>query len=419
MHEFMIIFKQAFITKGKTKSFIISTLIMIAAIFLLANGSKIIDAVKDMTGGSKEKTLYIVDESGILGDQMKIQFEAMESDRLVEKSTESELALTEKVKDGEIDSFVVLSLDQTNTIHAKYFSMSAMEFTLPMMIQDSLQSIQTELKANELSLSGEQVQTLFTPILFEQQNVSPSGKSEEELSQARGLVYVLMFVIYFAVIIYSTMIATEVATEKSSRVMEILISSVSPVKHMFAKIMGIGTLGLLQMALLGTAGYFAFKSSASEMTEGMFSYLGFSNMKIETLIYAVIFFLLAYFLYATLAALLGSLVSRAEDVQQMIMPMTMIIAAAFIIAATGLSNPDMAYVKYSSFFPFFTPIVMFLRVGMLDLPLWEPLLSIVIMMLTIFFLGWFGAKVYRGGVLMYGPSKSLKDIKKAIQLGKE
>ena len=79
----------------------------------------------------------------------------------------------------------------------------------------------------------------------------------------------------------------------------------------------------------------------------------------------------------------------------------------------------MAYMKYASFFPFFAPLVMFLRVGMLELPLWEPLLSIAIMLVTIFILGWFGARVYRGGVLMYGPSRSLKDIKKAIQLGKE
>ena len=106
------------------------------------------------------------------------------------------------------------------------------------------------------------MQTLFAPIQFDQQSVSPSAKSEEELSQARGLVYVLMFLIYFAVIIYASMIATEVATEKSSRVMEILISSVSPVKHMFAKVAGIGSLGLLQMVLLGLAGYIALKTTS-------------------------------------------------------------------------------------------------------------------------------------------------------------
>ena len=155
------------------------------------------------------------------------------------------------------------------------------------------------------------------------------------------------------------------------------------------------------------------------MADGFFSFFGFSNMNVGTLVYAIVFFLLGYFLFATLAALLGSLVSRTEDVQQIIMPMTLLIVAGFMIAATGLGNPEMAYLKYASFLPFFAPLVMFLRVGMLDLPLWEPLLSIAIMLVTIFILGFFGARVYRGGVLMYGPSRSLKDIKKAIQLGKE
>lgn len=421
MHEFMIIFKQAFMTKAKTKSFIITTIIMLAGIFIFANMSSIIDTVKNATGGNSdsEKVLYVVDSSGVLADKLQQQFIAHKTDIIIELTNELEIDLTEQVKKGEIDSFLTLGLDSTNTIQAKYTSMSALEFSLPSSIREALQSIQTELKANELSLTGEQVLTLFAPIQFEQQSVSPSAKSEEELNQARGLVYVLMFLIYFAVILYSSMIATEVATEKSSRVMEILISSVSPVKHMFAKVIGIGSLGLLQMAIMGIAGFVALKTTTSDLADGVTSFFGFSNMNVGTIVYAVIFFVLGYFLYATLAALLGSLVSRSEDVQQMIMPMTLLIVAAFMLAVTGLSNPEMAYLKYTSFVPFFAPLVMFLRVGMLDLPVWEPLLSIGIMLVTIFILGWFGARVYRGGVLMYGPSRSFKDIKKAIQLGKE
>lgn len=421
MREFWIIFKQAFMTKAKTKSFIITTAIMLAAVFLFANLSKIIDTVQSVTGGGDDsgEVLYVIDESGVLADRLKAQFDANESGILVESTDQSEKALITEMEEGEIDSFLTIGLDAANKIMATYSSMSAMEFQLPMMIDDALQSIQTEMNAEELSLSIEEVQMLFAPIQFEHKLVSPSAKSEEELSQARGLVYVLMFLIYFAVILYSSMIATEVATEKSSRVMEILISSVSPVKHMFAKVLGIGSLGLLQMSLFGVAGFIALKTSSSDMVDGFFSVFGFSNMNVGTIIYAVVFFVLGYFLYATLAALLGSLVSRTEDVQQMIMPMTLLIVAAFMIAATGLGNPEMGYLKYASYFPFFAPLVMFLRVGMLDLPMWEPLLSIGIMLLTIFLLGWFGARVYRGGVLMYGPSRSLKDLKKAIQLGKE
>lgn len=420
MREFWIVFKQAFTSKAKSKSFIITTVLMIAAIFLLSNISKIIDTVQDVTGtGDKQEVLQVVDTSGVLIDRLQAQLSAGESNFTAEAAKESEEELNDKVSAGEINSFLSLSVDDQGIIHANYTTMGMMDFSMPMRIQDALQTIQTEMKTEELSLTGEQVQTLFSPIQFDQKNISPSAKSEDELNQARALVYVLMFVIYFAVIMYASMIAMDVANEKSSRVMEILISSVSPVKHMFAKVLGIGTLGILQIIIYGVTGYIALKTSATEVPGGFSDFFSMKDVSVSTLVYAAVFFVLGYFLYATLAALLGSLVSRAEDVQQMIMPMTMLIVVAFIISATGLGNPELGYVTYASYFPFFTPLVMFLRVGMLDLPMWEPLLAIAIMLLTIFVLGWFGARVYRGGVLMYGPSRSLKDIKKAIQLGKE
>lgn len=418
MREFMLIFNQAFVTKGKTKSFIITTAVMIAAIFLMANLSTIIDTFKKV-GGDSEDVLVVVDQSEVLYEALEEQFAQNNADVKLELSTKEEAALIEEVRNDEVGSLLVLDMTADKTITSTYYSMSSMEFTIPMMIEDGLQSIQTTMKADELSLTGEQVATLFTPVQFDMQSLSPSSKSEDELNQARGLVYVLMFLIYFAVILYSSMVATEVAGEKSSRVMEILISSVSPVKHLFAKILGIGMLGLLQMALLGISAFIAIKTTSGEAVDGALSLFGFSNMSAVTISYAIVFFVLGYFLYATLAALLGSLVSRVEDVNQVIMPMTFLIIIAFLLAMTGLGNPELGYLKYTSYIPFFAPLVMFLRVGMLDLPMWEPLLAIAIMLATIFVLGWFGARVYKGGVLMYGPSRSLKDIKKAIQLGKE
>ncbi|EGQ20062.1 ABC superfamily ATP binding cassette transporter, membrane protein [Sporosarcina newyorkensis 2681] len=419
MREFWIIFKQSFMTKAKTKSFFITTLIMVAGIFLFANLPSIIDKAGELIGDGKEDKVLVLDQSGMLAERLQQQLKQSDEEIKVELADRPKEQLLQQVKDEDIEAFIELDLDAAQTIQATYTTASLVDNYLPSALQDALQSIQTEVKAAQLSLSGEQVATLFAPIQFEKQNISDTAKSEDELNQARVLVYVLMFVIYFAVIIYSSMIATEVATEKSSRVMEILISSVSPVKHMFAKVLGIGSLGIVQILVYGVAGFIAYKLSSMGEENELSAFFSLENLQVSTLVYAVIFFLLGYFLYATLAALLGSLVSRTEDVQQMIMPMSLLVVAAFIIAATGLGNPELGYLKIASFIPFFTPLVMFLRVGMLDLPLWEPLLSIAIMVATIIVLGWFGAKVYRGGVLMYGPSRSLKDLKKAIQLGKE
>lgn len=412
MHSFWIIFKQAFMTKARTKSFIITTIIVAAAFFLLANLPNIIESF----GGDEDgQVLHVIDESGELVPQLQAQFEQTDSDVQAMPTEMSEEELRQGITEGTIESYLII--EEGDTLTARYVSESANEIGAGSDVENAVQAIQTAQTAERLGLSGAEVGELFMPAQFEREAVSDSSKTEEELSQARGLVYVLILLIYVAVIYYPNMIAMEVANEKSSRVMEILISSVSPVKHMFAKIAGIGTLGIVQMLIFGIAGYFAFQTSGSDMAEGFFSVMGFSDIKISTFLFAVLFFLLGYFLYAVLAALLGSLVSRTEDVQQLMLPMMFLIIISSFIAFSGIGMPEASYVTISSFIPFFAPLVMFLRVGMLDIPLWEPLLSIAIMLLTIGVLGWFGARVYRGGVLMYGSSQSLKDIGKAIRLG--
>ncbi|WP_422122711.1 ABC transporter permease [Planococcus sp. X10-3] len=412
MHSFWIIFKQAFMTKARTKSFIITTIIVAAAFFLLANLPNIIAS---FDGDEEGRVLHVIDDSGELLPQLQTQLTQSDSDIQAMPTDLSEEELQQGITEGTIESYLVL--EEQGRLSARYVSESANEMGAGSAVENAVQAIQTAMTAEQLGLSGAEVGELFMPADFERQAVSSTSKTEEELSQARGLVYVLILLIYVAVIYYPNMIAMEVANEKSSRVMEILISSVSPVKHMFAKIAGIGTLGIVQMMIFGIAGYFAFQTSGSNMAEGFFSVMGFSDIKVSTFLFAILFFLLGYFLYAVLAALLGSLVSRTEDVQQLMLPMMFLIIISSFIAFSGIGMPEASYVTISSYIPFFAPLVMFLRVGMLDIPLWEPLLSIAIMLATIGVLGWFGARVYRGGVLMYGSSQSLKDIGKAIHLG--
>ncbi|PKG46169.1 MULTISPECIES: ABC transporter permease [unclassified Planococcus (in: firmicutes)] len=415
MYSFWIIFKQAFKTKAMTKSFMITTLVVVASFFLLANLPSIIESF-DGDDGSQQ-TLQVVDETGQYTEALQAQLDQQDSAIQLEASELSEEQLRVDMEAGEMDAFLII--EGADGITARYVVESATESAQAAELENALQSLQTARVAEQLELEETELAQLFAPVEMEREALAESSKSQEELSQARGLVYILIMVIYIAVIYYPNMIAMEVANEKSSRVMEILISSVSPVKHMFAKIAGIGSLGILQMMIFALAGYLAIQSSGSDLTEGVFSVMGFSEVKFSTFFYAILFFLLGYFLYAVLAALLGSLVSRTEDVQQLMLPMMILIIIASFIAFSGISMPEAGYVTVASYIPFFAPLVMFLRVGLLDIPLWEPLLSIAIMLLTIGILGWFGARVYRGGVLMYGSSQSLKDIRRAIKLGNE
>lgn len=283
MHSFWIIFKQAFMTKARTKSFIITTIIVAAGFFLLANLPNIIET---FTGDDEGLVLHVVDRSGYLVPQLQVQLEQADSEIQAMPTDLSETQLQEGITEGTIDAYLVI--EGGDTLSARYVSESANEIGAGREVENAVQGIQTALTAERLGLSGAEVGELFLPVNFEREAVSDSAKTEEEMSQARGLVYVLILLIYVAVIYYPNMIAMEVANEKSSRVMEILISSVSPVKHMFAKILGIGTLGIVQMMIFGIAGYFAIKTSASDMTEGFFSVMGFSDIKVGTFLFAIL-----------------------------------------------------------------------------------------------------------------------------------
>lgn len=392
-----------------------TTLITVVIVIALTNMTNIINF---FSKGEENEKIAVIDETGTLFEPFKLQLSTINEDVKVKKVDQGEEEAEKAVESGDYKALLLLSFNEENLPQATYKAMTVSDLTLATAIQNALQQLKTGLAANQMNLSQEQLDKLYEPVPFLQVALEENAKTEEELNQARGLVYVLLFVIYFAVVLYANMIAMEVATEKSSRVMEILISSVSPIKQMFAKILGIGLLSLTQLVVLLGVGYFFVKMNLNSMEGGFFTFFGFGEVPLSTIMYAVIFFLLGYFLYATLAAFLGSLVSRIEDVQQMITPMTLLVVAGFMIAMFGLGEPDAAFVTITSYIPFFTPMLMFMRVGMLNLPIWEPMIGIAILLISIILLAIFGARVYKGGVLMYGKSNSFKDIKKALQLTK-
>lgn len=415
MNNFFIILVHTYLSKLKTKSFIVTSLVTVAIILGLTNMPKIIDYFNK---NDLDKIAVVDETGGRLFPSLKQQVEAVNSELVISEFDGSIKKAEKAVENGEYKGVLQLRFDERMLPVATYKAMSITDSDTTSELQSYIQQIKVSIAASQIELKPEQLAKLYEPVSFKQVALEENAKTEKELTQARGLVYVLLFIIYFAVIMYANMIAMEVATEKSSRVMEILISSVSPIKQMFAKILGIGLLSLTQLSLMLVVGYFSVKQNLDELKGASFEFLGFGEIPTSTIIYAVIFFLLGYFLYATLAAFLGSLVSRIEDVQQMITPMTMLVVAGFMMAMFGLGQPEATFIKIASFIPFFTPMLMFLRVGMLNIPIWEAALAIVILVITIIVLAVFGARVYRGGVLMYGKSNSFKDIKKALQLTK-
>lgn len=413
MNNFFVILIHTYLTKLKSKSFIITTIITLALILALTNMQSIMNL---FSGDDMDSRIAVIDNSQELFPVVEQMTDSINEDIILEDYQDNEENGKLAVEEGNYEGLLILDFDNDRLPIATYYSMNITDSSTANSLMTSIQGVKSQIAASQLQLTNDQLTKLNEPVDFNQVALEQDAKTEEELSQARGLVYVLLFLIYFAVIMYANMIAMEVATEKSSRVMEILISSVSPIKHMFAKILGVGLLSLTQLSLLLSIGYFNVKRN--EELGSLGGFFGFGDISVSTIFYAAVFFILGYFLYATLAALLGSLVSRIEDVQQMITPMTLLVVAGFLIAMFGLDNPDTSFITITSYIPFFTPMLMFMRVGMLNLPMWEPILGMAVLIVSIILLAIFGARVYKGGVLMYGKSNSYKDIKKALEISK-
>ncbi|QGH35730.1 ABC transporter permease [Gracilibacillus salitolerans] len=418
MNKFWIVFSHTYLSKVKSKSFIVTTAIILALIVLMSN----IQSIIGMFDSEEADQVAVVTEQEEVYSQLESRTEAdFELDRFDGTLEEAQDA----VHDGEYISVLEIRESEEGLPEATYYSRDYTSQMAQNTLENQLQQIKVEMATNQSGIDPAVIASIYEPVHFENELIATGDgevsdvKTEEELNGARGLVYVILFLLYMAVIMYGNMIAMDIANEKTSRVMEILISSSSPVSQMFAKIFGIGLVGLTQMVLLLGTGYFVIMQKQDELIGGFFEFFGLSDVSISTFIYAIIFFLLGYFLYATLSAMLGSLVSRTEDVQQLMTPVTFLIIAAFMISMVGLSMPESTFVVISSYIPFFSPMVMFLRVGLLDIPFWEVGLSILILIATIVVFAIIGAKIYRGGVLMYGTSTSLKDFKKALQLSKK
>ncbi|MEI3614314.1 ABC transporter permease [Pseudogracilibacillus sp. SO30301A] len=416
MNNFWIVLSHTYFSRLKSKAFIISTLIILLFLVGVANLQSIIQI---FTGEDDTEKVLVIDEPGQLFTPLESGVSHVDEDIeliLYEKSVEKGKTA---VQEGEFDALLVLELDENNLPIATYYENNASFSFIEATLEQQLQQIKTTIAAEQAGFDEATIESIYEQVAFEKIALDEDTKTEEELNQARGIVYVMLFVLYMAVIIYGQMIAMDVATEKSSRVMEILISSASPVTHMFAKIIGIALLGLTQIILFFVVGYSLMSSKINTLSGEFFEVFGFSQGSISIYLYAILFFILGYFLYATIAAMLGSLVSRVEDVQQLLMPMVMLIVIAFIIAMVGSGMPEAKFITITSFIPFFTPMIMFLRIGMLDVPIWEVILSVGILVGTIILLAILGARIYRGGVLMYGPSRTLKDFKKAFMLTKK
>ncbi len=274
-----------------------------------------------------------------------------------------------------------------------------------------LQSVYRMKEMQKYGISNEQAQKLLSMQV-----------THEEISLGKDMfknyfyTYIMVFALYMVILLYGQMVATNVASEKSSRAMELLITSAKPVSMMFGKVIASCLAGFIQLVCIFGGAFLFFRINESYWI-GNDIIISIFDMPFSLFIYMLVFFILGFLIYSFLYGAIGSTVSRLEDINTSVMPVTMLFIIAFIVVmySLGSNTVDNVLMRVCSYVPFTSPMAMFTRIAMSTVPLYEIAVSIAVLIISVILTGILAAKIYRIGVLLYGNSPKPAAILKAVK----
>lgn len=317
-----------------------------------------------------------------------------------------------ELKDRASKTILKIEKNSAGLYKVKIYYEGALQYNVSEQLQSLVTTVNQSIKLNQLNIDAAQQQFLNESTRLSLESLA--GNQDNSV-QTLILVYIVGFILYIAVMLFSTMVAQDIAVEKSSRVMEILLTTITPVQHLIGKIVGIGLVGVTQAAIFGAAyaSYGIFGDST-----GVFDFLS-EGKNSQAIILAVICFVLGYLLYSVTAAILGSVVSSVQEVQQLmyILIIPLFIAMFMVmILATGLGSNQATII--SSYIPYLSPIVMYARYMLGDASLNAFAVAMGINLVFTAILAFLGKSVYQGGVFIYSGDKLINVFKKAFKSGK-
>ncbi len=434
MNHLSLIIKREYLTKVRNRAFIIMTflspLIMVGLITLVTYLSQL--------NNDNVRVISVLDESGLFVDQLKdengLKYEKIsgtslsEAKKQVEESENYGLLYIAKI--DSIDSLVE---------NITFYSEDSPSLVVMGEIEDAIEAEANTLKMKEAGFNPHEIRALRVRVNAKLETFG--GEKTSKLSSGLKLVFggLAGYLLFMFIIIYGNMIMRSVIEEKTSRIIEVIISSVKPVKLLLGKIIGTSLAGITQiLAWVLLMGIFSLVISlifgidigAMQQQEAMAQAEAIGGtdeiirnivIEIKTLpitnliVMFILFFLGGFLLYASLYAAVGAAVDNETDTQQFILPLIVpLILAVYVGFFTVIDNPHGMVSQVFSFIPFTSPVVMLMRIPF-GVPLWQQILSVLILFATFMGTVWFAAKIYRVGILMYGKKASYKELIKWLR----
>ena len=435
MNKIGLIIKREYMTRVRKRSFLILTFlgpILMAAIY-------IIPIMLALNASNENMRIAVVDESHWFEDR----FTGTKEHTFVNMPNQPIDSVKELVKSGIFDMAVYVPPTQLNIpSNAVVYSIRQ----VPMEVENYISNVmKKEIEDQKLMAKGvdpEIVSAVKTDVNLQIMRMDNKGNEKETFTKVQFALGIgLSMLVYMFIIFFGGQVMQGVSEEKTNRIIEVIISSVKPFQLMMGKIIGVSLVALTQFVLwilLTGALYLGFSafmglsspeilSSGTVMSQQINSNDIMNNEAVQNIIQIahsidfgtiigcfLIFFILGYLLYATLYAAIGSLVDNNTDSQQFTLPVTVPLIVAIISSFYIVNNPDSSLSIWLSMIPFTSPISMMVRIPF-GVPIWQIVLSVVILAGTFVAMTWFAAKIYRTGILMYGKKLSYKEIFKWLK----
>ncbi len=421
MDKILAIIKREYLIRVRSKGFIIGTILspLLMASFilvptvLLSKGERathrivILNRSGDASPGerARQELTKRDEDQNAKSDRFDITIENISDAQLDARKRE----LNQEIAANKLEAYVEVPPDVLKEGKIYYHAKNVSDFIGSRRVENAFSKAVIERRMALAGIDPARVNELSQEVDLE--TINERGEKEE--GQSFILAYALLMIIYITTLVYGIMVMRGVVEEKQSRIIEVLLSSVRPFQLMLGKLFGIGMVALTQYITWAVCAVAISSLAATQaFTFGNFK---MPQIPVMTMVFFIVYFLLGYFLYATLYLVVGAIVSSEEDGQQMQMPVTFSIIIPMVISSSVLRNPDSVFSTVMSLIPIFSPILMFLRITIKQPPWWQIGLSIVLLLATIVGIAWVAAKIYRVGVLMYGKRPTLPELAKWLK----
>jgi len=406
MNQVLTIMKWEFLNRMKSKVFII-TMILFPVIII---SMSILPGLLISKDGSSTYRIGIVDETAQVS---AILVEKLSNDYALDNGESKftpivfdfKAAATKATTDKEIDGYLVIPDSIVYGESAAYYGTSLSNFKLLDELRRSVNHSVIEVRVAQQNLDINLVNTLTRWVGLDTFEISEEGETAAGNELVSFFIpFATMFLLFMSIFVNGQLLLRSVMEERTSRVIEILLSSVTPRQLMMGKIIGLGALGLVQLLVYVLFGY------------GALQYRGMGQLLDAThAVWMIAFFLLGYFFYAAIFAMLGTLFDSEQEAQQSTSIISIIVVIPMMLSSYFITNPGSMATKVMSFVPLFTPFMMPLRLGTGIIETWEGVVSGIILALSVWGLMVMSGKVFRVTLLLYGKQITLREILRWIR----